>query len=236
MPMTSVDTRSLLMHCNAFELICYLDSSNDEDDVFSDARDSDLPTSAPHSPIPTTRVEKVDDTPSHGQVPGTAAYEMRTQDAVPDELEIIPEGGGSRSSSSLGGEDRARSPTRNPDGITIPKMVVEKIDPSSPSHGEIPGTAAHNLRKADAVPDVILQAPESGRAWPSSAQDKSQQSTVPIPKTIVTKVDSKPSHGEIPNTDAYNIRTMDAEPDVVEEKGDVSGKLIPYAGYRSGSD
>lgn len=34
---------------------------------------------------------QVDDHQSYGEVPGTAAYSMRTQDAVPDELEVIPE-------------------------------------------------------------------------------------------------------------------------------------------------
>ena len=170
-------------------------------------------------------MEKVDDVPSHGQIPGTAAYDMRMQDAVPDELEIIPEGGRSRSSSSPRIEDQVRLPGRG----TVPKTIVEKVDPSSPSHGEVPGTAAHSLRKADAVPDVILQASEPERAQSLNKQAESQQSTVPIPTTIVTKVDSKPSHGEVPNTDAYNIRTMDAKPDVVEEKGDVPGKLISHA-------
>jgi hypothetical protein len=38
--------------------------------------------------------------------------------------------------------------------------VVEKVDPEEPSHGDIPGTIAHKVRAADAVPDVILKAPQ----------------------------------------------------------------------------
>ena len=39
-------------------------------------------------PIPTTRVERVDDEPSHGEVPGTAAHDIRSQDAVADEMVV----------------------------------------------------------------------------------------------------------------------------------------------------
>lgn len=44
----------------------------------------------------------------------------------------------------------------------IPKMVVEKVD-EEPSHGEVPGTAAYDMRQADAQPDVVIQAPEVAR-------------------------------------------------------------------------
>ncbi|KAK3066044.1 hypothetical protein LTS18_002087, partial [Coniosporium uncinatum] len=68
-----------------------LASSSDNDEYFSDASEGNS-----HSPIPVTRVERVDDKPAHGEVPGTPAYKLRTQDAVPDELEIVPEGSRSR--------------------------------------------------------------------------------------------------------------------------------------------
>lgn len=45
----------------------------------------------------------------------------------------------------------------------VPKMVVEKVD-EEPSHGEVPGTAAYEMRQADAQPDVVIQAPEVTRA------------------------------------------------------------------------
>ncbi|KAF2139910.1 uncharacterized protein K452DRAFT_335843 [Aplosporella prunicola CBS 121167] len=72
-----------------------LDSSEGEDH-FSDASEGDkaeADRNSTTSPIPTTRVEKVDDEPSHGDVPGTAAYEMRQADAVPDMILKAPEGG-----------------------------------------------------------------------------------------------------------------------------------------------
>lgn len=169
-------------------------------------------------------MERVDDAPSHGEVPGTAAYNVRSQDAVPDEMEIIPDGAGSKPSSRL--EDYEQPLT--PGGTPIPRTVVQKVDPGSPSYGDIPGTAAHKIREADAVPDVVLRASESRR--PSShAPDVNLD--IPVPITVVTKVDAEPSHGEIPGTDAYETRKQDAEPDVVEEKGDVPGKLNSHAGY-----
>ena len=42
-------------------------------------------------PIPTTRVERVDEGLAHGEVPGTEAYEIRKGDAVADEMEVISE-------------------------------------------------------------------------------------------------------------------------------------------------
>ena len=145
---------------------------------------------------------------------------MRTQDAVPDELEIIPDGGRSRSNSMSSQKDGLTSPG----GMPIPKTVVEKVDPTSPSHGDVPGTAAHAKRKADAVPDAIL--PVSGQQKnsnsPSIGENPSPE--IPIPKTVVTRVDSMPAHGEVPGTDAFTIRQGDATPDIVEKKGDVSGK------------
>ena len=104
-------------------------------------------------------------------------------------------------------------------------MVVEKVDPNSPSHGDVPGTAAHAKRQADAVPDVILQASKRDEATVVEDRDDSVASDIPIPTTVITKVDSKPSHGEVPGTDAFDMRKGDAKPDVVEKKGDASGEL-----------
>ncbi|KAL1648190.1 hypothetical protein SLS61_007062 [Didymella pomorum] len=107
------------------------------------------------SPIPITRVERVDDEPAHGEVPGTAAYNMRTQDAVPDEVEIVPDGQRSRSTSRVSASDRPVTPG----GTPVPKMIVERVD-DKPAHGEVPGTLAYEQRLADAAPDVIVKAPE----------------------------------------------------------------------------
>ncbi|KAL8836622.1 MAG: hypothetical protein Q9170_002845 [Blastenia crenularia] len=191
-------------------------SSDNEEEVFSDAQEGR------NSPIPTTRVEKVDDRESHGEVPGTEAYNMRKQDAVPDELEII--GDTSNPSSRRTSQSRPER-TSTPGGTPIPKTVVEKIDSTSPSHGEVPGTAAHSIRQADAVPDVILQSPKAKATFGDSLSASGSSPEIPVPKTVVTKVDEEPSHGEVPGTEAFNMRTEDATPDMVETKGDPFGKL-----------
>ena len=146
-------------------------------------------------------------------MPGTAAYDLRTQDAVPDEVEIVPEG----HRRSIGSSPSSRPDT--PVGSQVPKTVVEKVDPTSPSHGEVPGTHAHSKRMADAVPDEI----RSTSSLSSASFDKndSRHQMPDLPTTVITRVDSQPSHGEIPGTKAFEMRTEDATPDFVEEKGDV---------------
>lgn len=163
---------------------------------------------------------KVDDEDSYGEVPGTPAYNLRAQDAVPDELEVIAEGGNRRASTSS--QDQAITPKGNP----IPKTMVEKVDPTTPGHGDVPGTAAHTKRKADAVPDIILPASKPDQGFTNQSPFTGSSDQIPVPKTVVTKVDGEPSHGEVPGTEAHEIRKADAEPDVVEEKGDLPGKFI----------
>ncbi|KAG9200171.1 hypothetical protein G6514_007525 [Epicoccum nigrum] len=149
------------------------------------------------SPIPITRVERVDDEPAHGEVPGTAAYNMRTQDAVPDEVEIVPDGQRSRSASRVSVSDRPVTPG----GTPIPKTVVERIDPDQPAHGEVPGTLAHQQRLADAAPDIIIKAPEPP-----------QQTTLGSP---TTSIDRSPINDDA-DVDATNDN-IPTEPDNIPE-------------------
>lgn len=147
-------------------------ASSDENDHFSDAsegRNSRGPghahsaSSSSNSPVPITRVERVDDEPRYGEVPNTEAYHKRAQDAVPDEVEIIPDGQRSRASSRLRAEDRPTTPL----GPSVPKMVVEKIDPDEPAYGDVPGTDAYEKRRMDAQPDEIIKSPagKTGNPW-----------------------------------------------------------------------
>jgi hypothetical protein len=195
-------------------LLIAADSSSDEGQVFADAREGVL---SPTSPIPITRVEKVDDEPSYGEVPGTPAYDKRMSDAVPDEIAVIPEGSESRPSS------RALHSPVSPGGSPIPKTRVQKVDPLTPSHGEVPGTDAYELRKADALPDAIEKVSELETPILSDPPSRSKPPTT-VPRTVVTRVDSEPSHGEVPGTEAYNLRKSDADPDILEKKGDVPSK------------
>ncbi|PNS21585.1 Peptidyl-prolyl cis-trans isomerase-like 4 [Sphaceloma murrayae] len=132
------------------------------DEHFSDASEGQGNRSrsgTASSPVPVTRVERVDDEPRYGEVPGTSAYNLRAQDAVPDEIEVVPEGMRSRSASRLSESDRPLTPG----GTMIPKTVVEKVEPENPSYGEVPGTEAWEKRRADAEPDEVLMSPTKTR-------------------------------------------------------------------------
>lgn len=201
-----------------------LDTS-DSDDQFEDAR-SGMEQSTFNSPVPITRVETVDDEPSHGQISGIHAHEDRAIDAQPEAAAIKPAELLARLHIAI--ED---CPT-TPGGRPIPTTVVEKLDPESPSHGEVPGTPAHEMRMADAVPDVVLRAsPRGGRASSISSMSRSRAGStpgdLPIPTTRVERVDSKPAHGEVPGTEAYEKRREDAKPDIIEEVEDVQGMSLP---------
>ncbi|KAF1808338.1 hypothetical protein P152DRAFT_469026 [Eremomyces bilateralis CBS 781.70] len=157
--------------------------SSDENDHFSDASEGREPISKEsgsedHSSIPITRVERVDSQPGYGEVPGTEAYKRRVTDAVPDEVEVVPEGLRSRSSSRVGGRERSHTIG----GTPIPRTVVEKVDPDAPSYGEVPGTSAYHLHLADAQPDEIHRAPPQATSpiagLPTLSHDRSEISSV----------------------------------------------------------
>ena len=168
-------------------------SLSSDDEFFSDASEGRKKTSrpaTPASPIPKTRVERVDDNPAYGEVPGTPAYDKRTKDAVPDEVEVVPDGRLSKRSSQY------LEPT-TPGGTAIPpRMVVEKLDPSETGYGDDPNTRAFQHRKADSIPDVILKAPEPGK-WRRFDDEPSSlmPPTSPIPETVITNVETRPHAG-----------------------------------------
>ena len=150
----------------------YTADSSDGSEDFVDASEGQRPSTrtgrpgpsggsgGDQSPIPVTRVERVDDEPAYGEVPGTTAYKLRTADAVPDEIEVVPEGTRSRSASRVSAGDRPSTPG----GTQIPKIIAEKIDPDVPGYGDVPGTAAYEMRRADATPDEIVKSPASDAA------------------------------------------------------------------------
>ncbi|KAJ5492715.1 hypothetical protein N7539_001461 [Penicillium diatomitis] len=176
------------------------------------------PQSGRTSPIPLTRVERVDDSVQHGEVPGTEAYEKRTQDAVPDEIEIVPDSITSRSPSPAKSPDRPLTPGGSP----TPRTVVEKVEPDEPSHGEIPGTEAYEKRRADAVPDIVAKVAsntESTGATPTATEEANalNAESQPVPETRLTRVDTIPaedqSHTE---ARAHQSSSSDALPDTVD--------------------
>jgi hypothetical protein len=184
-------------------------------------------------------VEKVDpESPSHGEVPGTEAYEKRRADAVPDEIAALPESAEGTQSNNLsptGSQDRPLTPDDSP----IPRTVVEKVDLESPSHGEVPGTEAYEKRRADAVPDEISALTDNTEGTQSN-NDSSTGSQArpltpngsPIPQTVVEKVDLESlSHGEVPGTEAYEKRQADAVPDLIKSVDDPDATQPPSNDY-----
>ena len=141
---------------------------------------------------------------------------------MPDELEVVPEGRLSKRNSQLLLKQNA-TPTS-----PIPKTVVEKIDPSEPAYGDLPGTEAYLKREADAVPDLVVKESESGRrSFDIDSYNTSPRPDIPIPATVITRVDSSPAHGELEGTDAFKMRSQDAELDEAEVKGDPTGEHFP---------
>lgn len=147
---------------------------------------------------------------------------MREGDAEPDQIAIVPE-----ETLSAGHSTRPSTPGGRP----IPTMVVEKIDPETPSHGEVPGTDAHEMRKADAVPDMVIRAASHSPSRASRLRSASTPGDLPIPSTKVELVDDKPGYGDVPGTEAYKKREEDAVPDEVQVVGDLQGK--PLSSYVS---
>jgi len=119
--------------------------ASDSEDHFTDAL-SGRASPAVMSPIPRTRVERVDDKPAYGEVPGTEAWKLRQEDAEPDEIAIIPD------PSSPAPEPVARSST--PGGHPIPKTVVEE---TPDTEGSVTHPHPRERRMSDAKPDVVIK-------------------------------------------------------------------------------
>jgi hypothetical protein len=124
--------------------------SSDSDDHFSDAQSAYQ--HSPNSPVPITRVEKVDNEPSYGEVPGTEAYDLRAEDARPDQVAVIQDD----ELNDLEGISPDRPLT--PGGHPIPTTVLEKIDRTALTSSELPSTRANEARNTDALPDFVLEA------------------------------------------------------------------------------
>ncbi|KAI2638048.1 hypothetical protein GGS21DRAFT_509438 [Xylaria nigripes] len=131
--------------------------SSDSDEHFSDAQSAPESCTRVVSPVPRTRVEKVDDEPSYGEVPGTEAYDKRTVDASPDEIAILVDKQPASTSTNLVGATGS---------TIIPKTVVDETD-------DVPNSATHHnhehLRQADATPDMIRKPGDPGEANLTSA-------------------------------------------------------------------
>ncbi|KAK7970778.1 hypothetical protein PG988_009851 [Apiospora saccharicola] len=158
-----------------------LAASSDSEDHFSDAQSAPSESAEPKSPVPITRVEKVDDEPSYGEVPGTEAYEKRIGDAAPDEVAVIPDPETESSAKD------ATTPTL--DSQPVPKTVVDET-------ADAPGSTTQHyhedLRKADAAPDYIRKADGTGEASTQPASlETTGQATDDVSESPALKSPSK---------------------------------------------
>lgn len=109
--------------------------------------DHDRPTTSGGVAIPKTIVSRIDSaSPSHGEVPGTVEHTSRKADAVPGSIVQALDSG---HDSSSGLDDQ-----KNLSEILVPTTLLMKVD-SKPGQGQVSGTEAYNVRKADAVPDIV---------------------------------------------------------------------------------
>ncbi|KAG6239967.1 hypothetical protein E4U25_000121 [Claviceps purpurea] len=168
--------------------------SSDSEDQFTDAQSNPMTPRHFTTPIPKTRVEKVDSIPSHGEVPGTEAHRQREADAQPDEIAVLD-----HIDDHL---EEASTP--------IPKTRVEKVD-SNPSYGEVPGTEAHKQREADAQPDEIAVLDDFTKEHLEEASMDTPRQDGPI--TVLEPVQS--DHGE--SSASTKSSDVDAKPDIVLE-------------------
>ena len=132
----------------------YTDSDTDEH--FSDASEGNeaesIASKSQNVPIPHTRVERVDEEASFGEVPGTRAYKARLGDSVPDEIEIVAEEAPMQMTSST-------SSITEVTHQAVPKTLVEAVDESSEAFLGREG----RKRAVDATPDEVVLGPDVAR-------------------------------------------------------------------------
>ncbi|CAK7232434.1 hypothetical protein SBRCBS47491_008269 [Sporothrix bragantina] len=189
-------------------------AESESDDHFSDAQSVPNESSRAQSPIPRTRVEKVSDEPSYGEVPGTEAYRMREGDAEPDEIAVIADSedaandaGGSTTTTNI--PDRPSTPGGQP----IPTTVLEES-----ADGDGAKTPDGKKHEADPLPDLIVKAD-------GTLEDGSAGTTVDssIPSPALKSPDSTSSSQEPRSAGTTAVSTTeDAEDarDAKEEEGE----------------
>lgn len=142
-------------------------------------------------------------------------YGFRGSDAASDEAALV-------------GAEVVKDPKRRGSKVqeqAIPTTVVEKVDPFTASYGEVPGTMAYEMRRADAEPDVVVGSED--QEGPRS-RSGSTPGNLPVPITRVSVVDSAPTtHGDLHGKKADEKHEGDAEPDVVVQEAYPQGMKQP---------
>ncbi|CAN8099573.1 unnamed protein product [Discula destructiva] len=177
-----------------------LDSSESEDH-FSDAQSAPrTPKNA--SPIPKLRIEKVNNEPSYGEVPGTEAYKAREGDAVPDEIAVLSVDGKNKADGEKQEKDIKEPST--PGGHPIPMTVVEEAWGNSEVQSR-----PETKYKADAPADMVVKSPivENGTAEPISPALSSPRSVHSIRSTRDSSVAKPDTEGADDDDDEENQDT-----------------------------
>ncbi|TLD26418.1 hypothetical protein PspLS_04831 [Pyricularia sp. CBS 133598] len=156
---------------------------SESDDHFSDAQSAPSEAGGASPKLPKTRVEKVDNEPSFGEVPGTEAYQKRASDAEPDEIAIAPD-----SSSTVGGAEDRKQDDASPEKPQVPLTVVEETVDSA---GSITHSGTHH--ESDAVPDKVVKVDEG-----KSDEAKSSSKDGAIDTPVATSLPSPPAEPEGP--------------------------------------
>lgn len=159
-----------------------LTETSDSEDHFSDAKSAPM-SPAPGSPIPRTRVEKVNHEPSHGEVPGTEAHRIREEDAKPDEIGQAPD-------STVPSPQQASPASATPsEASEPPKTVVNESAGSTEPHTEEFKERIEDAHKADASPDVITQEDDEAES------EKESGSPAESPKDSAGNADGETGRG-----------------------------------------
>ncbi|KAG5926424.1 hypothetical protein E4U42_003341 [Claviceps africana] len=134
--------------------------SSDSEDQFTDAQSNPM---TPHvtSPIPITRVEKVDSVPSYGEVPGTEAHDLRKADAQPDEIAVANDFMDEDLEASI------ETPRQE-----VPITVLEPV--RSDSLGSPVPTRSPDV-DVDAKPDIVLEIATEGANTTSDVDENNEQ-------------------------------------------------------------
>ncbi|PHH83641.1 hypothetical protein CDD82_6087 [Ophiocordyceps australis] len=174
-----------------------LSESSDEEDQFTDARSG--PASPRGNPQGTkAQISQINDESYSSQppspVPNTLAQVPREQDALPDQASLVA-------------QDSSREPRSS---LSVPIASIEKCD-SEPLCGQVPATAAYNMDRRDAQPELA-----------SAVADESNQTT---PFTTINNEIPATLLQEIPASEARDClvvaTVMDTESNaVLDETGE----------------
>ncbi|KAH8838993.1 hypothetical protein MCOR01_008234 [Pyricularia oryzae] len=154
---------------------------SESDDHFSDAQSAPSEAGSESPKLPKTRVEKVDNEPSFGEVPGTEAYQKRASDAEPDEIAVA-----SDSSSAIAGPEDRKQDDASSEKPQVPLTVVEEIVDSA---GSITHSGTHY--ESDAVPDRVVKVDGS-----ESDEAKSSSKDGAIDTPVAASLPSPPAEPE----------------------------------------